>query len=149
MLYVGALGLEWIWHRYEWQPRTAIHAHGVVKLKNDPGLVKLVSQVYAGRLLEDKLEDPQSIEGENLEEILKKVDDGRVAEKTVLQYVDTFLTAVNTRNDPVDPGTVNVPVPHPCSVDIFETLRDSVAMNQNYKELANCVQRHVCRPNGY
>ena len=29
----GTLDYDWIWHRYEWQSRTAIHAHGVVKLK--------------------------------------------------------------------------------------------------------------------
>jgi hypothetical protein len=32
------LDLEWMLYRFEWQSRTAINAHGVVKLKNDPGL---------------------------------------------------------------------------------------------------------------
>jgi hypothetical protein len=34
----GTLDYEWVWHRYEWQSRTAIHAHGVKRLKNDPGI---------------------------------------------------------------------------------------------------------------
>ena len=42
----------WIWHRYEWQSRTAIDAHGVVKIKKDPGIPRLVATTYTGRLAE-------------------------------------------------------------------------------------------------
>lgn len=49
-LFGGVLGLEWMWYPFEWQSRTAIHAHGVVKLKNDPGIANLVTKVYLGRL---------------------------------------------------------------------------------------------------
>ena len=54
----GTLDYEWIWHRYEWQSRTTIHAHGVVRLKNDPGLTDLVETVYKGRLCSDNLKKP-------------------------------------------------------------------------------------------
>ncbi len=40
----------WRWHRYEWQNRSTIHAHGCACLKNDPGLIKLTVEVYKGRL---------------------------------------------------------------------------------------------------
>ena len=53
----GVLDLEWMWYRFEWQSRTAIHAHGVVKLKNDPGIADLVTKVYVGRLTVANLED--------------------------------------------------------------------------------------------
>jgi hypothetical protein len=43
--FVGVLDLEWMWFGFEWQSRTAIHAHGVVKLKNDPGIADLVIKV--------------------------------------------------------------------------------------------------------
>jgi len=51
------LDYAWIWHRYEWHSRTAIHAHGVVRLKNDPGIADLVETVYNGRLCSASLED--------------------------------------------------------------------------------------------
>ena len=48
----GTLDAEWLWYRYEWQSRTAIYAHGVVKFRNQPGLANLVA---SGRLLYYKL----------------------------------------------------------------------------------------------
>jgi hypothetical protein len=48
-----------MWYRFEWQSRTAIHAHGVAKLKNDPGIADLVIKVYVGRLMAQNLADPQ------------------------------------------------------------------------------------------
>ncbi len=42
------LGCEWRWHRYEWQSRNSIHAHGTARLKNDPGLVELCTKAYKG-----------------------------------------------------------------------------------------------------
>mgnify|MGYP003345304741 CR=1 FL=1 len=46
----GILDIKWIWHRYKWQSKTAIHAHGVLRLKNDPGICDFVEVVYKGRL---------------------------------------------------------------------------------------------------
>ena len=40
------IGCEWRWHRYEWQSRTSIHAHGAARFKNDPGLIELTKEVY-------------------------------------------------------------------------------------------------------
>ena len=56
----GTLDYDWIWHRYEWQSRTAIHAHGVVNLNNDPGIVDLVATAYKGQLLAKNIADPHS-----------------------------------------------------------------------------------------
>ncbi len=50
----GTLDYEWVWHRYEWQSRTAIHAHGVKRLKYDPGISDLFLIVYKDRLAEKK-----------------------------------------------------------------------------------------------
>ena len=63
IFFLGVLDYDWIWHRYEWQSRTAIHAHGVAKLKNDPGIIALVSKVYAAKLLQEQIEgDPEAFE---------------------------------------------------------------------------------------
>ena len=44
-------------HRYEGKSRTTIHAHGVVKLKNNPGILRLVATTYSGRLAKEQTED--------------------------------------------------------------------------------------------
>ena len=49
------LECEWRWHRYEWQMRNAIHAHGAARWKNDPGLIELTKVAYEGRLAEEKI----------------------------------------------------------------------------------------------
>jgi len=51
------LECEWRWHRYEWQSRSSIHAHGAVRFKNDPGLTQLATKAYIGRLASKKLAD--------------------------------------------------------------------------------------------
>lgn len=113
----GVLDLEWFWYRFEWQSRTAIHAHGVVKLKNDPGIADLMIKVYAGRLMAQKLADPQYTANLSEQDVLEKqdlVEAGILAELKVLKYADTLLCACNTRSDPVNPFNAEVPVPHPC-----------------------------------
>ena len=148
----GVLDLEWMWFRFEWQSRTAIHDHGVVKLKNDPGIADLVTKVYIGRIMAQNLADPQYIANLSHHDILDKqtlVDDGILAEQKVLTYTDTLLSAVNTRPDPVNTFNAEVPVPHPCSTNVSAILKDGAAKDSYYESLANCVQRHVCRPAGY
>jgi hypothetical protein len=74
------LDCEWRWHRYEWQSRSAIHAHGAVRFKNDPGLIKLTTEAYKGRLaLKELKEISKSASKSNqdekrryLQEIIKK-----------------------------------------------------------------------------
>jgi hypothetical protein len=148
----GVLDLEWFWYRFEWQSRTAIHAHGVVKLKNDPGIADLMIKVYAGRLMAQKLADPQytaNLSEQDVQEKQDLVEAGILAELKVLKYADTLLCACNTRSDPVNPFNAEVPVPHPCSSNVSSILNDGAAMDDFYERLANCVQRHVCRPDGY
>ena len=43
-----SLNSEWHWYRYEYQARGSTHAHGCAKLKDDPGLTKLVSAATVG-----------------------------------------------------------------------------------------------------
>ena len=51
----GCLDAEWNWHRHEYQGRRgSIHAHGVAKLKNDPGLCALTETALKGYLAEKK-----------------------------------------------------------------------------------------------
>ena len=75
--------------------------------------------------------------------------EGRAAEEKVIHYADTLQTAMNSREEPVDPLNAVVPDPHPCSIDPTSIMTNQEAMDEDYQTLANCVQRHVCRPNGY
>ncbi|RMZ93746.1 ATP-dependent DNA helicase pif1, partial [Brachionus plicatilis] len=51
------LECEWRWHRFEWQSRSTIHAHGAARFKNDPNLIELTTKVYAGRLALKKINE--------------------------------------------------------------------------------------------
>lgn len=76
----------------------------------------------------------------------KIVTQGNQAEKRILSYADTLITAWNERleNDGLQIG---VPDPHPCSLRTKVTTDDE--MNQDYLSISNCCQRHVCRLEGY
>ena len=63
------LDLEWFWYRFEWQSRTAIHVHGIIKLKNDPGIVDLVAKTYAANLLEEQMKDTNFVSSLDPEQI--------------------------------------------------------------------------------
>ena len=57
MFFKDVFDSECIWHRCERQSRTAVHARGVVKLKNNPGILRLVATTYSGRLAKEQTED--------------------------------------------------------------------------------------------
>ncbi|CAF1045089.1 unnamed protein product [Brachionus calyciflorus] len=137
------LDCEWRWHRYEWQSRSSIHAHGAVKFKNDPDLVKLTTEVYISRLAEKKLEngDYNSETKQHLENEVKK---GKESEEIIINYTDTLITAMNPRTQQAESC---VPDPHPCSLKTSNI--DENKLDDDYNDLINCCQRHVCRINGY
>ena len=145
IVFDGILECEWRWHRYEWQSRTSIHAHGAARFKNDPGLIELTKKVYQGRLLEKALSENKLNSTDEISQAEIKIKEGVEAEKIVIQYSNTLLTCMNTR---LINGQLNfdgVPDPHPCSLRNI----NSGDSNSDYEELANCVQRHVCRLDGY
>ena len=53
-----ALGAEWHWYRYEYQARGSTHAHGCVKLSNDPGICTLIEKAAAAWVISE--EEPHS-----------------------------------------------------------------------------------------
>ena len=108
----------------------------------------MVTKVYVGRLTAANLEDSDYVANLSEKDIHEKrilVNEGLLSEQKVLDYTDTLLTAVNTRLDPVNPFNAEVPIPHSCSTNVSAILNDQPATNKYY-EVANCVQRHACRP---
>ncbi len=145
------LDYDWIWYRFEWQARTAIHAHGVVRLKNDPGICELVEQVCKGRVSAELLEDETEVmelSEDQIELHRIAVLEGEEAERRVISYTDWLQTAMNPRL-PEEDSNPEVPDPHPCSVDMNTVLSDPDKREAQYIELCNCVQKHVCRLDGY
>jgi len=56
-VYFGNGGMQrtWIWYRFEFQMRGKVHLHGMLRLKDDPGLAGLGSEVISGRKALHKL----------------------------------------------------------------------------------------------
>jgi hypothetical protein len=71
------------------------------------------------------------------------ISDGLKSEEIVINYTDTLITAMNPRRTDVENV---VPDPHPSSIDMNAPKEDR---NNDFEALINCVQRHVCRPEGY
>ena len=72
------------------------------------------------------------------------IDIGLISEQKIIHYTNTLLTALNTKDLPLD---CSIPEQYPCSID-RKFLNDN-DLTEDYAELINCVKRHVCRPDGY
>ncbi|RNA42068.1 ATP-dependent DNA helicase pif1 [Brachionus plicatilis] len=107
VVFDGILDCEWRWHRYEWQSRSTIHAHGAAKFKNDPGLRDLTTKVYQGRMAEKQIltDDisPASKNGVN-----ELIYIGKKSEKILIDYTNTLLTAMNPRTNLIAVKDINV-----------------------------------------
>ena len=143
IVFDGILECEWRWHRFEWQSRTAIHAHGAARFKNDPELIDLTANVYKSRLALKNSIGKVFNDQNDIEIFNKIIENDIIAEDKVTKFTDTLLTAFNNSLNFVQ---AVVPEPHPCS------LRTSLIQNEDidddYNDLINCCQRHVCRVNG-
>jgi hypothetical protein len=72
------------------------------------------------------------------------LEEGQKAEEIICSYVDKLVTANNPRSA-ADRPQDGVPDPHPCSLD----WRGITDRHDDYVQLANCCQKHVCRLDGY
>jgi len=128
--------------------RNSIHAHGTARLKNDPGLVDLTAKAYRGIKSQMKfpLEENKILKYPHY---VKLINEGSVAEIIMTKYIDTLATAMNPReiHRDTDVEKDSHQHPHPCCFDI--SLISQADYPNDFIELVNCVQRHVCRLNGY
>jgi len=100
--------------------------------------------VYQGRMAEEKIKQPSS----NFECFLnlkEQIAKGQEAEDAIIKYVDTLVTAMNTRTSYDGPNSA--PDPHPCSLNT-NTI-EATQLDNDYESIINCCQRHVCRKDGY
>ena len=131
------LDAEWYWFRYEYQARGSTHAHGCAKLKNDPGLCELVKIAAIG-WMEEKANTNNANPYHNQHIILY----GQQAKEKAIAYADWFVTTVN---DSIPDGHWTVPQPHPCTIKLTDV--PDTALDEDYTNLVNTVQRHTrCSP---
>ena len=136
----NGLNAEWYWYRYEYQARGSTHAHGCARLKDDPGITKLVSRAALGwkeeQLGKQAQKDSTNAVPLNQHLILY----GRHAADSVTKYVNTLVTTVNNS---IPDETWRRPDPHPCA----QKLNEIANLEDDYEALVNCVQRHTqCNP---
>ena len=93
----GVMSAEWKWLRFEWQARGSIHAHGCVKVSNDPGLCSLVKTAAQGWKLEQILrcreQHPSYHQMSN--DFIPQIEAGHQAQETVKVYVNWLVTTIN------------------------------------------------------
>lgn len=127
------LGASWHWYRYEYQARGSIHCHGTAKLKNDPGLCELTEIALKGYIAEQNLKL-------GLKEVNQAdIENGKLANMTVCNYVDSLLTTWNPQMPP-DSKYIK-PSIHPCRQEYLNISH--IDYDCDYVNLLNAVQRHT------
>jgi hypothetical protein len=133
------LDCDWRYHRYEDQWRKVVHAHGLFRLKNDPGLILLTKEIYTARLL---LQKKISVNLTDDEELM--VVKGEKAEIIINIYLDTLISSMNPlflHPDKINFDFKNIDL-HPCSIDLVTC--DNEAELDHYIKLIQCTQIHDC-----
>jgi len=130
---IGGLEHEWFWYRFEWQGRGAIHVHGMVRLKCDPGLVRLSKLVILGRKFERlmaAMEDVQSIPPTTMHTEAFKLNypNDEYIEKDI-NVLAAQTTALLTRVN-IDTVRQRIEEGHAAAVQIV-TFRDFLLTNMN------------------
>ena len=139
----NCLKAEWVWWRCENQGRGTIHAHLMAKLGNDPDLIKLTEAILEGRKAKVKLNCNNYTTVTEQKELEQIARDGDVANERVISYIDTLISTNNPLSfDEIDHFIVGHGLDHVCSKDIMQILDDREAMDQDYIDLINSVQRH-------
>ena len=85
-----SLGAEWHWYRFEYAVmRGSIHCHGLAKLKDDLGLCELTQKALKGYLASKRLSVNNKTD--NIQQLEETVSEGKQADKTVCEYVDSLV----------------------------------------------------------
>ena len=136
-----SLGASWHWYRYKFVlQRGSIHCHGLVKLKNDPGLCQLSQLALKGFLAMESLHNETIAHSEGkILELKSCIECGLKAEETICRYVDSLVTTMNP-NHPDKHSWVR-PEVHPCKNRLSEIPLEQ--QHADYNDLVSCVQRHT------
>ncbi len=131
--------IEWLWWRTEYQSRGSAHAHGCVRLKNQPDVDLMYQNAVQGRRKGATVDDQKV--GHRAEQ-----DICIMADKCSVAFaIDLAKDALSDQRDPVffeAPEPHRPARPHPASYVCFN---DVDAENVRVAELLNASQRHSHR----
>ena len=88
------LDAQYYWYRIEYQARGSAHAHGCAcaRLKNDPGICRLVNLAAEGWMAEQELNAMEQTSTWRHQDLQDKIDEGLRAKQTAIQYIDWLVT---------------------------------------------------------
>ena len=133
------MGVTWHWYRFEYAlMRGSIHCHGLAKLKDDPGLCNLSQVALNGHIAQEKL-TANDYEEAHFTNLHRAVNEGKLAEDEICNYVDSIVTAENP--SPPHEGEWVKPDIHPCKKEIKKLT--SSELDKDYADLVNSVQRQL------
>lgn len=125
----------WLWYRFEWQHRGAIHVHGLLRMGNMPDTYLLANKCVEGHIT--------SLKGDRSEYHEKVISEGLDAEKKLIKIYDQFVNCdyikpilpdVDSRSTGVKPQELK-----------FSEVRDP---DNDLNDLIGTLQHHVCRVGG-
>lgn len=128
----------WLWYRFEWQHRGAIHVHGLLRMGNMPDTYALANKCIAGHSLKSK-KNPSTEE-------IKLIQDGKLAEKELTNLYDALVSCDTTQSNSiaVTCNALNQNAQRPQSIK-FSSVDDQDA---DLESLITGLQRHICRVGG-
>jgi hypothetical protein len=128
----------WLWYRFEWQHRGAIHVHGLLRMGGMPDTYELSRKCITGHVLSLK-SNPTADEmllieeGQDAEEILKSLYD---------EYVNCDTLYSSSINEICNNANVNAPRPQSLKASDITHKEDDL------QSLIVSLQRHVCKVGG-
>lgn len=73
----------WLWYRFEWQHRGAIHVHGLLRMSNMPDTYDLAKKCIKGHVI--SLKSNLTVEEKDV------IQEGLDAENTLIAIYDNFI----------------------------------------------------------
>jgi hypothetical protein len=135
----------YVWYRFEWQHRDAIHVHGVARKGDAPDLVALTEKAIEGHALGE-------LQGDNPDnytsEMTSCVTSGQDAERQLIEFHDQYI-CTDMLNPYVEYVTPDADIPKrtlPMKKTVSEVLETSEdAQRVDTEDLIVCLQRHNCK----
>ena len=123
-----SLNAEWHWYRIEYQAHGSTHAHGCAKLKNEPGICKLVEKAAKGWAISNDITIKNIPQFQSETDKAQFLLEAEEAKSVVLKYAGWLVT---TCNEAMPNDSWNLPSPHPCAV----SLHNVTDLDEDYRNL--------------
>lgn len=126
----------WLWYRFEWQNRGAIHVHGLLRMGNIPDTCELANNCIRGHILSRK-KNQSLIEKE---EIIK----GLNCEAELIGIFDEFVNCDTKMAETMNINALDQTKQKPHAMKFSEVLNHA----EDEQNLITTLQRHTCKVGG-